>query len=143
MIGYLRDLISKTKKGEKYGKFVSSLFFAVVMTAFQYWKLSFPRKLRTPICGWLHLHWSCKHQCTACLPSLLSNFKQDFKTVAAFKSFNSDTLQLCRLMVVWHQSKVSGLFSLMDQGLYSVYLYVQLIIFSCQNLKLHRLLFFL
>lgn len=27
MIGYLRDLVSKSKAGDKYGKFVTKLFF--------------------------------------------------------------------------------------------------------------------
>lgn len=31
MIGYLRDLVSKSKAGYKYGKFVTKLFFYITL----------------------------------------------------------------------------------------------------------------
>lgn len=53
MIGYLRDLVSKSKAGDKYGKFVTKLFFFTlhsVLSMLDHLKISYCRKLCSSIC---------------------------------------------------------------------------------------------
>ena len=62
MVEYLRETVSKSKPGDKYGKLLQPLSLNPddpLLSITKLWKI-FDRKLCPPACRWFYIHWSCK-----------------------------------------------------------------------------------
>lgn len=63
MIEYLRDILSKSKPGDQYGKLLQTLSFNLfdpLLSIFEVWKVFIYRKLCSPVCRWFYIHRSCE-----------------------------------------------------------------------------------
>lgn len=121
MIEYLRDLVSKSKPGEKYGKFVSLFYFIFLCH-----QRTFPLEYLdadNPVTGSYALQFADDFKYTDPVSfNIIYHYYPNL--LSLLKMFNSCFILLPRLMGALCQSKVFGLFSQMDRGLYIDYQYV-------------------